>query len=149
MTEARDLERFDLEVAWKIGRSLVDECRDKNLPVTISLWLGEQRVFHAVLLGSGADNDSWVERKARTVRRFGCSSLEAHQRIEEGLGSDLFTILGLARGHYALSGGAVPIRVRGAMVGVIAVSGLEASTDHDLAVSALAAACSDQADLGC
>ena len=148
MTELPDLEWFDHEEAWKMGRSLVDECRDRKLPVTISIWLGEQRVFHAGLHGSSADNDCWAERKARTVRRFGCSSLAAHQRFE-GLGADFFTVFGLARSEYALSGGAVPIRVRGAMVGVIAVSGLEASADHDLAVSALAAACAGQADPRC
>jgi uncharacterized protein (UPF0303 family) len=36
--------------------------------------------------------------------------------------------------------GAVPIRVRGTLVGVLAISGLESSEDHELAVSALTAA---------
>jgi len=33
----------------------------------------------------------------------------------------------------------VPIRVRGALVGVLAISGLESGGDHDLAVSGLRA----------
>ena len=44
--------------------------------VTISIWLGQQRVFHAALPGTSADNDSWVEKKANVVRRFGRSSLD-------------------------------------------------------------------------
>ena len=42
-----------------------------------------------------------------------------------------------AGSQYAPAGGAVPIRVRGALVGVLAVSGLESTEDHELAVSAL------------
>jgi uncharacterized protein (UPF0303 family) len=35
--------------------------------------------------------------------------------------------------------GAVPIRVHGSLVGVLAISGLESGGDHDLAVSGLRA----------
>jgi uncharacterized protein (UPF0303 family) len=49
---------------------------------------------------------------------------------------DFFEVFGLARSKYAPGEGAVPIRVNGTLVGVLAVSGLERGGDHDLALSA-------------
>ena len=74
-----DLEQFGHDDAWRMGSALVARCRAEQLPVTISIWLGEQRVFHAALPGTSADNDAWVEKKARVVRRFGRSSLEVYE----------------------------------------------------------------------
>ena len=48
-----------------------------------------------------------------------------------------FTTFALSPAQYAPWGGAVPIRVRGSMIGVLAVSGLESTEDHELALSAL------------
>jgi uncharacterized protein (UPF0303 family) len=77
--EPPDLDHFDLDTAWLIGTALATDCRDQQLPVTISIQLGIQSVVHA----------------------------------------------------------RVPIRVRDSMIGVLAVSGLESTEDHELAVSAL------------
>jgi uncharacterized protein (UPF0303 family) len=118
---------------------LTEQCRRRGLPVTISIRLGEQRVFHAALPGTSADNDSWVDRKSRVVRRFGCSSLEVQDRYAKGDPDRFFSAFGLSPSEYAPAGGAVPIRVRGTLVGVLAVSGLESTEDHELAVSALSA----------
>ena len=72
MTEhPADFDRFDHDDAWRIGSALVARCRSDNLLVTSSIWLGQQKVFHAALPGTSADNDDWVEKKARVVRRFG------------------------------------------------------------------------------
>ena len=46
-------------------------------------------------------------------------------------------ILGLDRAAYAFAGGAFPIRVNGALVGTVGVSGLTDVEDHDLVVEAL------------
>ena len=105
--------------------------------MTISIHLGEQRVFHAALPGTSADNDSWVERKSRVVRRFDCSSLEVHETLAKDDPDGFYSAFALSPSQYAPAGGAVPIRVRGALVGVLAVSGLESTEDHELAVSAL------------
>jgi uncharacterized protein (UPF0303 family) len=130
-----DLEQFGHEEAWQMGSALAARCRADHLPVTISIWLGEQRVFHAALPGTSADNDAWVEKKARVVRRFNRSSLEVYERYVTKM-PDFFLVFGLSQAEYAPGEGAVPIRVRGALVGVLAVSGLEQGGDHDLAVSA-------------
>lgn len=135
MTNA-SLETFSYKDSWRIGNALVERCQQNNLPVSIGIWMGQQRVFHCALEGTSADNDSWIERKANTVRRFGCSSSEVQKRFGE-LGTDFYTWFGTSPSEYALAGGAVPILVRGSLVGVIAVSGLESSEDHDLATWAL------------
>ncbi len=133
-----DFDHFDHDDAWHTGSSLVARCRAEGLPVTISIWLGEQRVFHAALPGTSADNDGWVERKARVVRRFGRSSLAVYERyVREH--PEFFTVFGLSRADYAPGEGAVPIRVHGTLVGVLAISGLEGGGDHDVAVSGLRA----------
>ena len=134
-SQVPDLERFSYHEAWRMGSALLARCRAEELPVTITIWLGEQRVFHAALPGSSADNDAWVEKKARVVRRFGCSSLEVYERYLVKM-PDFFDVFGLSRAEYAPGEGAVPIRVNGALVGVLAVSGLEQGGDHDLAASA-------------
>ncbi|HWT23431.1 MAG TPA: heme-binding protein [Solirubrobacteraceae bacterium] len=139
-SEPPDLDHFDLDDAWRLGAALAERCRDEGLPVTISIRMGEQRVFHAALPGTSADNDSWVDRKSRVVRRFACSSLEVHDRYAQGDPDRFFATFALAASEYAPAGGAVPIRVRGTLVGVLAVSGLESTEDHELAVSALRAA---------
>jgi uncharacterized protein (UPF0303 family) len=138
-SEPPDLDRFDFDDAWRLGTTLAERCRSEGHSVTISIQVGEQRVFHAALPGTSADNDSWVDRKSRVVRRFACSSHEVHDRYAKGDPERFFSAFALSPAQYAAAGGAVPIRVRGALVGVLAVSGLESAEDHELAVSALAA----------
>ena len=138
-SEVPDLNHFDLDAAWRVGSRLVQSCRRAQQPVTIVVFLGEQRAFHAALPGSSADNDSWVERKTRVVRRFGRPSLEVERDLAgDGL-AGFYTAFGLSPAEFAPSGGAVPIRVRGSLVGVLAVSGLTSAEDHELAVAALGA----------
>lgn len=137
--QAPDLERFDHDDAWRMGSSLVTRCRAENLPVTIGIWLGRQRVFHAALPGTSADNDAWIEKKARVVWRFNRSSLEVYEHYVANI-PDFFEVFGLARSEYAPGEGAVPIRVNGTLVAVLAVSGLERGGDHDLALSAFPSA---------
>lgn len=136
--EIPELDRCTHEDAWRIGSALVERCRADRLPVTIAIWLGEQRVFHAALPGTSADNDAWVEKKARVVRRFARSSREVFDHYDVGSNAAFLDLFGLSRSEYAPGEGAIPLRVRGCLVGVLAISGLEAGGDHDLAVSALA-----------
>jgi uncharacterized protein (UPF0303 family) len=138
-SEVPDLNHFDLDAAWRVGSRLVQSCRRAEQPVVIAVYLGEQRAFHAGLPGSSADNDSWVERKARVVRRFARSSHEVELDLAGDDTAGFFTAFGLSPAEYAPSGGAVPIVVRGTMVGVLAVSGLTSAEDHDLAIAALRA----------
>lgn len=137
------LSHFGHHEAWRIGSTLVERCRNEGLAVTIAIRLGEQRVFHAAMAGTSADNDSWADRKTRIVGRFGCSSLEVHERHVRD-NPNFFTVFGLSSAEYAPFGGAVPIVVGGCVVGVLAVSGLESEEDHQIAVAALRAEAAHQ-----
>ncbi|WP_415853263.1 heme-binding protein [Sinomonas sp. G460-2] len=133
MTETNQADHStDYDKAWDAGSKIVDKCRREGLPITIGIWLGDQRVFHAALAGSSADNDSWVERKANTVRRFRCSSKEVQERFGD-MGVDFFTLFGLSAQEYTPAAGGVPIVSGSSMIGVVAVSGLEGTGDHYLA----------------
>jgi uncharacterized protein (UPF0303 family) len=130
--------RFDHDDAFRVGTRLATRCREQQLPVVISLHLGLQRVFHAALPGTSADNDSWVDRKIRTAQYFADSSLAVYHRFAKDGWEQFFFAFGLAPERYAPAGGAVPIWVAGAIVGVLGMSGLDAQEDdHELVLRAL------------
>ena len=132
-----DFDKFDHDDAWRLGSDLVAECRARQLPVTVGIHLGEQRVFHAALPGTSADNDHWAMRKTRVVWRFGRSSHEIGEAYARDDPAAFHAAFGLPAAEYAATGGAVPIRVRGSLVGVLAVSGLTSADDHELGIAAL------------
>ncbi|WP_159606201.1 heme-binding protein [Agromyces humi] len=68
-------DRFTLDDAWALGVRLRTAAAEHGLPVAIAIWFGPQRVFHAALPGSSADNDGWLDRKHRVVERFGHASM--------------------------------------------------------------------------
>lgn len=137
MPTVPELPHFDHDTAWELGAALVERGRREGLPVTVAIWIGDQRVFHAGLPGSSADNDRWVERKARIVRHFDLSSAEVHDRYAGDDVERFLRVFALPMDRYFPAGGAVPIVVRGTTVGVLAVSGLASTADHDLAVEEL------------
>jgi uncharacterized protein (UPF0303 family) len=125
---------FTNEDAWDLGCRLVEAARERELPLAIDVSRGDQRLFHAGTPGSAADNDAWIERKNRVVRRFGHSSY--YMGVEAG---DAFasTYL-LDEREYAAHGGAFPLIVRGVgVVGTVTVSGLPQEEDHRFVVSVL------------
>lgn len=132
-----DFDRFGHAEAWRVGQWIVTRAYERSHPITTALWLGEQRVFHAGLPGSTADNDSWVERKAAVVRRYDASSLLVSRRWRSYGVEEESPRLGLDPRLHILSGGGFPIRLRGTLVGVAVVSGLEEQADHDLVRAAL------------
>jgi uncharacterized protein (UPF0303 family) len=105
--------RFTHEDALTLGLLIVRLATERSLGVTVDITRGDQQVFHVALAGTTADNDDWVARKVRTVRRFGTSSYLAH-------------------------GGSFPIAIRDAgPIGTVTVSGLPQADDHALVVEAL------------
>ena len=131
------LDHLDHATAWRLGSALVERAQQERLGVTVAIWLGEQRVFHAALPGTSADNDRWVERKARVVRHFGVSSAEVHATYAGDDPERFLRLFALPVELYFPAAGAVPLVVGGAVAGVLAVSGLSGEEDHDLAVDAL------------
>lgn len=137
-----DFGSFDYGTAWQVGSWLVERARTESMPVAISIVFGQQRVFHAALPGSSSDNDRWLARKQRVVAAYGASSYRIGAEFRER-GEDFAVDSGYDASEYAAHGGAVPILVRGALVGAVAVSGLEQGADHDLVIEALRAALAD------
>lgn len=131
-------ERFTYFDAWSLGSSMVTAALALHHPVAIAINFGEQRVFHASLVGSSATNDDWLARKFRAVYKHNCSSwaLECLQRAE---GGDYYAEGGYRSADIALAGGALPLRVRGSLIGAVGVSGLASEDDHRFVVDALTA----------
>jgi uncharacterized protein (UPF0303 family) len=127
--------RFDNDDAWRLGCLLVDMARERGLGVTIDIRRGIQQLFHAALPGTTADNDEWVQRKARVVERFGASSYLVGLR--SAVRGSYFAVRrdDLPVGLYAAHGGSFPIRVRDVgVIGAVTVSGLPQEADHALVV---------------
>ena len=87
-----DLDQFGHDDAWRIGSALARRCRADQLPVTISIWLGDQRVFHAALPGTVQTTmRGWRRRPgsfaASTARRWRSTSTTS--RTIPGLLPDL------------------------------------------------------------
>ena len=133
------LPRFDNDTAIALGEALVAAARADGLAVTVDVRRGEQQLFHAALEGTSADNDAWVERKCRVVRRLGHSSLYVGELLRSE-GKTIEQKFLLPEAEYAAHGGCFPAIVSGVgPVGTITVSGLPQEDDHALVVRVLRA----------
>lgn len=127
---ALTLTRFTNDDAWEAGKWAVGTARERGLAVTIDIRRGDHQLFHAALANTSADNDSWVERKIRSVRRFAIPSLRIGQ-----LHPDFNNQTGLPRSEYVADGGCVPVLIDNVgPVGTITVSGLTETEDHVFAL---------------
>src|SRR4051812_42433633 len=130
-------DRFDEDTAWELGVALREAALSAGLPVAISIRRNGQRLFHAALPGSSADNDGWLGRKSAVVDRFGRSSLRVGEQFRVDGGS-FDADSRLDPSEYAAHGGAFPVLVKGTgCVGTVAVSGLPQLEDHRLVVETL------------
>lgn len=128
---------FDNADAWRLGCALVARAEADLAPVAIDIRRGEQQLFHAAMAGSSADNDAWIERKCRLVRRFGVSSYLFGRRLAQS-GRTFEEATLLDQSHYAAHGGAFPLSVEGVgPVGTVTVSGLPQAADHQMVVDVL------------
>jgi uncharacterized protein (UPF0303 family) len=131
------LARFTNDDAWALGTALVTGARQEQLPVAVDVSRNAHQLFHAALTGATPDNDSWIQRKARVVHRFGHSSLYVGQRSREA-GTTFEEQFGLDPQLFAAHGGGFPLIVRNVgPVGVVVVSGLPQVEDHRMVVAAL------------
>ena len=132
-------DRFDEQTAWDLGVALREAALAAGLPVAISIRRNGQRLFHAALPGSSADNDGWLERKSAVVDRYGRSSLRVGEQFRvDGKSFDADSRLDPS--WFAAHGGAFPILLRGTgCIGTVAVSGLPQREDHRLVVETLEA----------
>lgn len=131
----QEFEVVDHALARQIGLAIADIAEQESLPVVVAVNKGEQLVFHAAFDGTTAAHDGWVRRKRRTTLVHDLASLEVVVDNQiSGRRPDW-----LDPREFAMAGGAVPLRVSGSIVGVVAVSGLtqSARADHDLVMRGL------------
>jgi uncharacterized protein (UPF0303 family) len=116
-------------------REKVDE---STTPLTVRITKGKQIMFHYVANDNSLDKDNWVRRKINSVMNFHHSSLWLHYKTN-GDGNQLMLKYGLSMEDYTVSGGAVPIIVKGVgVIGAIAISGYSGLwEDHDMGIEAL------------
>jgi uncharacterized protein (UPF0303 family) len=131
-----DFPSFSHADAFAVGSDLVSDGMSAGAPIAISFVFGEQRVFHAALAGTNADNDVWLDRKLRVVARHNAPSLLVGERLR-AVGLDTAQLASPAALFLPAPGGGFPLRVRGSLVGGVAVSGLTELEDHDIVVGAL------------
>jgi uncharacterized protein (UPF0303 family) len=132
-------DRFDYDDAWRLGSMLVETARARALPIAIDITRGGQQLFHAALPGSTPDNDAWIQRKIRSVLRFGRSSM--HLSLQRSLdGRSLAEVSFVDQRDFAAAGGCFPVHVKGCgIIGTVTVSGLPQVDDHRLVVEAIRA----------
>ncbi|CAI6331836.1 unnamed protein product [Periconia digitata] len=144
-TAALLLPHFTANDAFTLGCSLRTRIQSlyPNTPAVINITHSntDSLLFHCAT-GSGIqpDNDIWVARKRRTVKRWGVSSWFMGRKFngdEEEFKRKY--ALGETAGEYAIHGGAVPVRVKGVegTVAVVIVSGLKQDEDHMVVVEGL------------
>jgi len=130
---------FGLVEARELGMLIIDLGLERSLSITVDVTIGDQQVFHVALPGTDPDNDYWIARKVRSVRRFGDSSFLLGRRHAVA-GTDFNEETGLSFDEYVAHGGGFPIVLTtGELVGTATVSGLPQELDHALVVEALRA----------
>ena len=96
--------------------------------------IGVRIILHDVLVlqysMDGKNEDNYLQGKINVVKETGLSSDDVFNRSAE------FEQLS-DKEEYCVSGGAVPIIVKGEVYGVIAISGMTQEKDHELAMEVL------------
>jgi uncharacterized protein (UPF0303 family) len=129
---------FDYETAWSLGTAARNAALEAGLPIAISIRRHGQRMFHAALPGSSANNDAWLERKCAVVDLFGHSSYYVGCQSRADGHDDFNVAHRLDPERFAAHGGAFPILIFGARcIGTVAVSGLAQVDDHRFVVKQL------------
>lgn len=129
--------KFDNATAWRLGTWLADKARKDGLKISVGITRVGQRLFHFAAEGTTLDNDEWIERKVRTVYRFGHSSYYMGRKLahDDKTAAEKYFV---DETEFCFHGGAFPIVVKGTgVVGTLTVSGLPQEQDHALAVEAI------------
>ena len=121
--------------AVDLGLVAVEVIREAGLNLCVEIVLGGDTVFHAKLGSTNSGNNSWLQRKAASVMHFGQSSLLLRKQLERD--NQMLDDLSVDQEVLAASGGSVPIRVAGEIVGTITMSGDPDHVDHAAVIEAI------------
>ena len=117
------------EIATTLGKQ-------RSLPITVQVQIGDWIVYHASLEGSKPENDLWIERKVAVVMLKQHSTMYERVSAEEQ-GVDWHKENNLQDETHAIHGGALPLIANEGFRGILIVSGLPQVEDHLFAVEVL------------
>jgi uncharacterized protein (UPF0303 family) len=132
-------DRFDAEIAWKIGSAIRGVAAAQGKSVAIDITLAGALLFYSAMPGATPNNAEWIRRKKNVLNRFHKSSYAVGLDYKKN-DTTLEARTGAPLADFVTAGGCFPIRMKGsaAVLGSITVSGLPERHDHDLVVKVLA-----------
>lgn len=135
--ESVRLTEFNQELALDLGALAAEIGLTRELPIAISVRIGDWEVFKAALPGTLAENDGWIQRKANVVALKHHTTMYERVKAEE-LGIDWHQENDVFDETHAIHGGGFPlILTSGEYVGVFIIIGLPQVEDHLLALEIL------------
>lgn len=134
--EVFDVASFTNDDAVGLGLAAIEVIDERELNLAVRIVLRGDVVFQAKLGSTGPDNDPWLTRKAATALHFGEPSLLVRLRHDEqGIRFDERT--DIDTDAMAASGGSIPLRVAGEVVGTLTTSGEPDVVDHATSAEAI------------
>jgi uncharacterized protein (UPF0303 family) len=131
------LPALDVADAVEIGEIAKSFGVMRGLPIAVEVRLGDWIIYHASLPGSTAENQWWIDRKARVVLLKHHSTIYERVSAEER-GVDWHKENNLLDETHAIHGGGLPLITKSeGFVGVLLISGLPQVEDHLLGVEVL------------
>ena len=131
------LPALDVADAVEIGEIAKSFGVMRGLPIAVEVRLGDWIIYHASLPGSTAENQWWIDRKARVVLLKHHSTMYERVSAEER-GVDWHKENNLLDETHAIHGGGLPLTTKSeGFVGVLLISGLPQVEDHLLGVEVL------------
>lgn len=128
---------IDRDQAVKIGERASVLGLNRKLPITISVELDGDEVFHRVLPGASDEHLGWIERKSNVVNLTHHSTMYERVKAEEDE-VDWHFQHGVLDETHAIHGGGFPlITTLGEFRGVLLISGLPQLEDHLFALEVL------------
>jgi uncharacterized protein (UPF0303 family) len=122
--------------AVEIGEIATTLGKQKSVPITVQVRIGDWVVFHASLQGSKPENDWWISRKVAVVMLKQHSTMYEQVSAEER-GVDWHKENNLRDETHAIHGGALPLITDEGFKGILIISGLPQVEDHLFAVEVL------------
>jgi uncharacterized protein (UPF0303 family) len=131
------LPALDVADAVEIGEIAKSFGVMRGLPIAVEVRLGDWIIYHASLPGSTAENQWWIDRKAKVVLLKHHSTMYERVSAEER-GVDWHMENNLLDETHAIHGGGLPLITKNeGFVGVLLISGLPQVEDHLLGVEVL------------
>jgi uncharacterized protein (UPF0303 family) len=123
--------------AVALGLVAVEVIREWGLNLAVDIVVSGDLVFRAKLGSTGPENDLWLAGKAATALRFEQPSLLVTLRHYEA-GTPFAERSDIDHDAFKAHGGSIPLRVGGAVVGTITMSGEPDAIDHEASAETLA-----------